>query len=283
MEDDKVYRGSRAGKIFGGLFVVGIGVLLILRQTGMLFPHWVFTWQMLLVGIGLFIGITSGFRNIGWLIVALIGGVFLFEEIYPGTNISPFIWPGVVIIVGLFMIFTPRHRHGAHIYHRAHKMRAPKWHQNYSKEDWEKYKEDWEKYKDDWKKYKWQWRHGVTDEQQASSGDDYVDSVAVFGGIHKVIVSKNFKGGDIVNICGGTELNLSQADFTGKVYLEVTQVFGGTKLIVPSNWEVRCSEMVAVFGSVEDKRSKEKIIADPEKMLIITGTSIFGGMEIISY
>lgn len=41
--------------------------------------------------------------------------------------------------------------------------------------------------------------------------------------------------------------------------------------------------MIAVFGGVEDKRPKEKIISNPDKMLVITGTSILGGMEIISY
>lgn len=228
MEDEKIYRRGGAGKIFGGLFIVGIGVLFILRQRGFLFPSWVFTWQMLLVALGFFIGITSGFRNIGWLIVTLVGGVFLFEEMYPGISISPYIWPGIIIIVGLFMIFTPHHRHGVNFYHRAHRLHAHKWRKYYSKEDW--------------RKYKWEWQHGVTDEQQTTSGDDFVDAVSMFGGIHKVIVSKNFKGGEVVSVFGGTELNLSQADIAGKVYLDVTQIFGGTKLIVPSNWEVRCSE-----------------------------------------
>ncbi|MBM3416907.1 MAG: hypothetical protein FJY20_10820 [Bacteroidetes bacterium] len=55
------------------------------------------------------------------------------------------------------------------------------------------------------------------------------------------MLSKDFKGGDIVNIFGGTEFNLSQADIKGRVTLEVTTIFGGTKLIVPSHWEVNLS------------------------------------------
>ena len=35
---------------------------------------------------------------------------------------------------------------------------------------------------------------------------------------------------------GGAEINFMQADIQGRVELEVNQVFGGTKLIVPAHW-----------------------------------------------
>jgi predicted membrane protein len=94
-------------------------------------------------------------------------------------------------------------------------------------------------------------------------------------------VSKNFRGGEIVNFFGGSEINLMQADINGRVHLEVVQVFGGTKIIVPSNWTVH-SEMVAIFGGIEDKRPPQLNVA-AEKVLVIQGTSIFGGIDIKSF
>ena len=84
-------------------------------------------------------------------------------------------------------------------------------------------------------------------------GDDYIDAVSVFGGVKKTILSKDFKGGDIVNIFGGAEMDLTQADINGRVILDITQIFGGTKIVVPSHWQV-VSDIAAVFAGVDDKR-----------------------------
>src|SRR5690606_6223030 len=87
---------------------------------------------------------------------------------------------------------------------------------------------------------------------QEAAAEDRIESVSIFGGVKKNIVSKNFRGGEIVNFFGGSEINLIQADINGRINLEVVQVFGGTKIIVPANWTIH-SEMVAIFGGIEDK------------------------------
>jgi len=56
---------------------------------------------------------------------------------------------------------------------------------------------------------------------------------------------------------------------------------GGTKIIVPPNWEVR-SEVTALFAGFEDKR-QQPLTANPDKVLIIDGTSIFGGIELKNF
>lgn len=82
---------------------------------------------------------------------------------------------------------------------------------------------------------------------------------------------------------GGTELNLMQADIEEKATLEITQVFGGTKLLVPAHWEIK-SEIVAVLGSVEDKRPVQpNVSSEPAKTLVLVGTVVFGGIEIKSF
>jgi hypothetical protein len=40
--------------------------------------------------------------------------------------------------------------------------------------------------------------------------------------------------------------------------------------------------MTSVFGNIEDKRQESKI-TNPEKVLVVDGTSVFGGIEIRNY
>jgi len=105
--------------------------------------------------------------------------------------------------------------------------------------------------------------------------------VTIFSSVKKKVFSKNFKGGDVVSIFGGAEINLSQADFNGTIAIEVVQIFGGTKLIIPPHWQIR-SEMVAIFGGIEDKRPPQ-MHYDEDKVVVLNGTTFFGGIEIKSY
>ena len=94
--------------------------------------------------------------------------------------------------------------------------------------------------------------------------------------------SKNFQGGDVTCFMGGAEIDLTQADVQGKAVIDATAVFGGVKIIVPSNWDVKV-ENTAAFGSVDDKRRAGNFIPDTTKLLVITGTAVFGGIEITNY
>lgn len=238
---------SGSANVWTGIFLLTIGVVALLKAMLFPLPPWLFTWQMLLIAIGFFLGLRHGFRGASWFIMMLVGGVFLINEFFPELMLRQFLWPAALIILGLFLIVKPRRR---------------------------RY---WRQYVDD------KVQEAVDNAQQGSaSGEDYIDSTSIFGGIKKNVISKNFKGGDITNIMGGSEIDFTQADINGTVTLDLTQVFGGTKLIVPSNWQVK-AQMAAIFGGVEDKRNLQNATLDPNKMLVLDGTSIFGGIEIKSY
>jgi predicted membrane protein len=115
-----------------------------------------------------------------------------------------------------------------------------------------------------------------------ATGDDYLDTISVFGSVKKIILSKNFKGGEIVNIFGGAELDFTQADIQGTVLIDITQIFGSVKMIVPPHWQV-VPDIAAVFAGIEDKRMKNTSIASSEKILVLKGVSIFAGVDIRSY
>lgn len=258
MTDDNIKYGGRGGggRIGAGIFLLLIGGVLLLDQMGFPLPDWLFNWHMLLIAIGLFLGIRHGFRGGAWLILILVGSFFMIQDNYPRIPLHRFLWPCVLIFVGL-LIMLPRRRH--------------RW-----KHEW---REDYGR--------RWRERCGdrftqtFASSREGYSSEDYIDSTAIFGGVHKKIVSKNFKGGDVTSIMGGTELDLTQADFTGVIHLDVTQVMGGTKIIVPPHWEVR-SEVTAMFAGFEDKR-QQPAVTNPDKVLILDGTSFFGGIELRNY
>lgn len=260
---DRDWRGRGVhGSIWTGLFLLAIGGVLLLDQMGFPFPDWIFNWHMLLIVIGLFVGFRSGFRSFGWLVLILIGTFYLAKDNYPSLPVDRFIWPAVLIGIGLVFILRPR--------------RAHRWDEDRYRRNWERLKE-----RQEWRH---RHRHGYTnwsDAKATNTTADFLDSTAIFGGSHKKVVTKTFKGGDVTSIMGGTEIDLTQADINGMVVLDVTQIMGGTKIIVPPHWEVR-SEVTAVFAGFEDKRQQPAVV-NPDKVLVLQGTSIFGGIELRNY
>ena len=285
-DDSNRIRRRSGGRIWVPLGLVCVGGILLARQLGLPMPDWLFSWQVLLIAIGIFSGLAHAFRGPGWLIMILIGTFFLMDQLIPGLDIHRFIWPAVIILVGLIMLIRPKKP-----YWMEHE-----WHQKWEHKNWEK----WER---------WQRRRhrrgypgmgtfpgdpanmhsgettgstsGMGYSSKGFSSEDFIDATTILGGIHKNILSKNFKGGDITIFMGGAEINLSQADIQGTASLDITQIMGGTKIIVPPHWEVR-SQLTSVFGNIEDKRTNIGN-TDPNKVLIIDGSSVFGGIEIRNY
>jgi len=259
---------SRSSGVWTGVLLLLIGVDYFLVENNV-FPKWMWSWEVLLIAMGLFIGVRHNFRSPAWFILMVIGGVFLiksdeFGRYFPGINLNN-IWPVALIILGLFFILRPRrHRY---------------WHDQVNEQVQSKIDQALGAH-DEPSNIKGEAAQGQA--AQSFMSEDFIDSTSIFGGVKRNIISKNFRGGDITNIMGGSEIDLTQADINGIVTIDLTQVFGGTKLIVPSNWQVK-AQMAAIFGGVEDKRSIQNTALDPNKILVLDGTSIFGGIEIRSY
>lgn len=250
--------------IWFGVILIVVGLAAFARAAFFDLPSWLFTWPMILILIGLFSGIKHNFRNNGWWIMMLIGGYFLLDDVMPGFIGRQYFWPVAIIIFGIIMITKPRRR--------------------------------W----DDWNT-----ANTNTDQPKNSTGttipvtpgntagsthsftgaenaaEEYLDVAAVFGGVKKSVYSKNFKGGKITCVFGGGEINLLQADFTGTAVLDMTAVFGGCTLIIPSHWQLKINS-TPFFGGIDDKRQQPSVISY-DKQLVITGGVVFGGVEIKSY
>ena len=260
METQDFKRGN--GRILAGLFLLGIGAVLFLKQFGFPMPYWLFRWPVVLIIIGLFIGVRHNFRGPGWLILLIIGSISLADMVSPDYSISNFTAPIIVVAIGLVMILRPKKNRNKNFYDPSDYWKGNQDPNVYPAQPQQPKQEDFK--------------------QNYYSSEDYIDSVSVFGNVKKVVVSKDFKGGDMVALLGGNEIDLSQADINGRAVLDVTVILGGTKLILPSHWDVK-SEMVAFFGGIEDKRQLSPANNNPNKLLILKGTSIFGGIEIRNY
>ena len=237
-----------SGRVFAGLIIVLVGGVLLADKAGADIPDWITSFPMLLIAIGVFIGAKHKFAHWGWLIPTAIGTVLLLDNHFiHDISIGQFIWPAIIIIVGLVMIIKPKR----------------------NREDaWKRWNE---------KRFS---QYDPTSTQ--ITDEDRIEAVTVFGGAKKNVISKNFRGGETVTFFGGVELNLTQADINGRADLELVQVFGGTKLVVPSNWKIQTEELVCVFGGLDDKR-KNLTTPDENKVLVLRGTCVFGGIDIKSY
>jgi predicted membrane protein len=227
-----------------GIFIIIIGVLFLANTFDLPIPNWLISWPMFIIGVGLLVGINNKFKDWTWLVISAFGLLFLIDKI-AGYDIrmSAIFFPALLITLGIRLL----------------RRSKPKRVHQFDEES-----------------------GNFTELAKDESLDDRLELVAVFAGNKKIIVSKNFKGGELVCVFGGNEINLSKCDIQGRVKLEIIQVFGGTKLIVPANWKIQ-SEIVSVFGGLDDKRNLIDFNSDDSKVLVIDGVSILAGIDIRSY
>ncbi|WP_290789869.1 LiaF transmembrane domain-containing protein [Flavihumibacter sp. UBA7668] len=232
--------GNKESRYIFGIMLVVVGGLLFASKAGVLIPHWIFSWPMILIAVGVAIGVSHKFKGTGWLWPIAIGGFFLADKAFPQFFPKEFFWPAFMVLAGLILIFRPRN------------MDA-------------------------------NWRMGSSNttisgtETSAGTGEERLNESSVFGNIRKILISKNFRGGEVSTVFGSAEINLLQADFDNPPKLELNAVFGSIRLIVPSHWQLKM-ENNAVLGGVEDKRPQHSIYSD--KIMYLEANAVFGGIQI---
>lgn len=234
------FKKHRMRKIILGFLVIIAGALLIGFNMGFLpvqYKDIVFSWQMLLIAIGLINLFGRDHWALGIILIA-VGAFFLAPELYFFPfDFTGLMWPALLIILGLVIIFNRgRSRHRMH---------------------------------------RWQRWHHESGDYKIESG--YIEESNVFSGNKHIFPPGEFKGGKISNIFGGTEIDLTQTTLAeGTNILEIDCVFGGINLIVPSDWNVKIA-VKSVMGGFSDKRRIVKTNGSKGELIIRGSTVFGGG------
>lgn len=95
----------RAGRFFAGFVVASAGAILLAKKMGVEFPDWLFSWPMLIILLGVFIGANNSFRGFGWIFLIVVGLGFLAGSWFPDVNLKQFILPVLLLLGGLYLMF----------------------------------------------------------------------------------------------------------------------------------------------------------------------------------
>ena len=229
-----VQHGMKRKSLTFGLLVLGLGLVWLLHNFGMIGDRtWeiIFSWQMLLIAIGVINVSNDSSRGIGWILIA-IGGFFMVSDIYNlPMSFEHVFWPALLIMIGLVLIFG-----SSRIFRRR--------------------------------------------DFTISKGEDFIEEVSIFSGRERIVNSLAFRRGKIVSVFGGSKIDLTKAELAqGNVEIEIVSIFGGSTLIIPSDWNVKL-EVFNIFGGYGDKRIRGQV--DFNKTVLVKGVALFGGGELKS-
>jgi predicted membrane protein len=104
---------------------------------------------------------------------------------------------------------------------------------------------------------------------------------AMMGGLHRVVESSDFRGGEATAVMGAVELDLRGSTIvTSPAVIDVFALWGGIEITVPTDWKVDVQGM-PILGAFENKaRSSGRDSSAPAQDLVIRGTALMGGVEI---
>jgi len=237
-------------RLVAGLLLIAAGGLLLLDKAGLLpfdMSYYIFSWKTLLIGIGLITLTNRENRVTGYILIGL-GLLFWLPDLMDNSiRLSAVFWPAVLIGIGM-LIITRKNDKNYTIPGNLH-----------SADD------------SDFK----------TKNNPSNRTEDYIDELAVFGGGNVRVASDNFRGGRITAIFGGSDIDLKNAKPAENCVIDLFILFGGSKLIVPEDWQIK-SEVVSIFGGSSDKRVFPTV-RNNDKLLVIKGVVLLGGVEIKSY
>ncbi len=264
-----------------GFIIVFLGVAILFKNLNMgnIVPNWMFGWETILIIIGLVIGINSKFEKKSSIILIIIGSVFLLKNELD-IHLGRYLIPAAAIALGFYLINRNKNTP------QLPPTTPPK-----DEFDWDKrVSQDYDEN-----------QSGPSNPSSQNPNDSYAQATSsehrpygkkylpdfenylkvdnFFSDTKKVILTKNFLGGNITSVFGSTQLNFLQADLKQPVVIDTFQLFGSTKIIVPTNWKVY-SNVSSIFGEVDDRRPMIEIETDENKKIYITGTSLFGGLTI---
>jgi Domain of unknown function (DUF5668)/Cell wall-active antibiotics response 4TMS YvqF len=235
-----------------GALIVAAGVVLLLDQQGLINADRVFSyfWPVTMIAAGTALVIDyrgCGRRGLVGGILLACGVLLVLENLGVAHIRFNTVWPLVVIAGGVLMIMqaaSPRIG--------ADGKPTSGWSQVFN--------------------------HWV----RIGSPDSDFNGVAILGGFKRRITSKKFKGGSVLSVMGGFQIDLRQADMEGDTAtIEAMSFMGGGEIKVPDAWAISM-EGISLFGAFVDETDPQSpaIAGTPQKRLIMKGACLMGGIVV---
>src|SRR5699024_204237 len=107
-----------------------------------------------------------------------------------------------------------------------------------------------------------------------------INAFSLFSGTEIRSQSKQFEGGSVTAIFGGSEIDLREAVISGEgAALELSAVFGGINIYVPESVQLAVIG-IPLFGGWEKKTIKRAADNEDLPVLKVNCLTVFGGVEI---
>lgn len=101
---------SQNTRTIAGIVLLGLGVMILLKHSSFFFfPHLLFSWPVILIALGIYIGSKHNFQKSNWIFITAIGVLFLIPNIIPSLHVVV-LWPLLLIAFGIRMLT----RHNQH-------------------------------------------------------------------------------------------------------------------------------------------------------------------------
>lgn len=242
---------KNSSKFIFGILLIVIGILWILNNIGYIsieIPDYIFSWQSILILIGLIILINNKDKFGGLLLIA-IGTYFLLPDIFPEFTYKKmweFFIPFLLILFGLSLIF---------------KRNKNKNFTNLNENNLSEEKTD----KDDF----------------INSNNERVEYSTVLSESNRKFFSNNFTGGKVTVVMGSSILDLSSCTFSNQNnILNISIVMGQLTLIMPADSNA-IIDVQTIMGEIEDLRSNKNLENKIDKILTIKGNITMGSLKIL--
>ncbi|OBV38654.1 LiaI-LiaF-like domain-containing protein [Janthinobacterium psychrotolerans] len=259
-------QGDSPSQIILGVLVIGLGLVFLLDNLGLISVRYTFRfWPTLLIIFGL-LKISQSRTRSGYVlggVMVLLGVTWTFRAMglfYISWNM---LWPLVIIGIGIAVVSKSLPGGRQRQRHRRFAARQ----QSAAQPD-----------------AFGQARNGAVSLDKAAApdangqvdDDSIIEVSAILGGFVRRVSSQRFRGGDINVIMAGCEIDLRQASIEGEAVLNVFALCGGITIKVPPDWSV-ILQGTPILGGFE-----EKTIVPPHqhKRLYVSGYAIMGGLEV---
>lgn len=234
------------GRLIVGGLLIFFGLLFTLDNFGVVDAGDVLAfWPMILIAIGLVRVVQPrqpGQRMFGIVMVGL--GIFFQAQELGWTNLRfRDLWPLILVIVGGSLIWRA--------FERGRGLESG-------------------------------WALRATPREGERTTSPHQSDFAIMGGVHRVVESPDYRGGDATAVMGAVELDLRGATITSSpAVLDVFALWGGIEITVPPEWKVEI-QVTPILGGIENK-ARSAAVKDAgaaEQVLVVRGTALMGGIEI---